>query len=106
MRGGGDVPTCTVSEGSRDGAAFLKPEGNKTLLLTDTGVYSRSVPMHRLLLPQLLGYLPFQSYATSTLPMGSLRAWGGGCLQALSFTCVEGVIVGWRVQEVGAGMSR
>ena len=32
MRGGGDVPTCTVSEGSRDGAAFLNPEGKKTLL--------------------------------------------------------------------------
>ena len=81
--GGGDVPTCTVSEGSRDGAAFLNPEGEKTLQLTDTGIYSQSVPMHRLLLPQLLGYLPFQSYATSTLPMGSLRAWGGECLRAL-----------------------
>jgi len=34
VRGGGDVPTCTVSEGSRDGAAFLNPEGKKTLLLT------------------------------------------------------------------------
>jgi len=83
LRGGGDVPTCTVSEGSRDGAAFLNPEGEKTLQLTDTGIYSQSVPMHRLLLPQLLGYLPFQSYATSTLPMGSLRAWGGECLRAL-----------------------
>ena len=58
-------------------------KGKKTLLLTDTGVYSRSVPMHRLLLPQLLGYLPFQSYATSTLPMGSLRVRGGECLRAL-----------------------
>jgi hypothetical protein len=72
-----------LSVRARDGAAFLNPEGKKMLLLTDTGVYSRSVPMHRLLLPQLLGYLPFQSYATSTLPMGSLRAWGGECLRAL-----------------------
>jgi len=83
LRGGGDVPTCTVSEGCRDGVAFLNPEGKKTLLLTYTGVYSRSVPMHWLLLPQLLGYLSFQSYATSTLPMGSLRAWGGECLRVL-----------------------
>jgi len=83
VRGGGDVPTSTVSESSRDGAAFLNPEGEKTLLLTNTGVYSQSVPMHRLLLPQLLGYLPFQSYATNTLPMGSLGAWGGECLRAL-----------------------
>jgi len=29
LRSGGDVPTCTVSEGSRDGAAFLNPEGEK-----------------------------------------------------------------------------
>jgi len=34
-RGGGDSPTCAVREGSRDGVAFLNPEGKKTLLLTD-----------------------------------------------------------------------
>jgi len=55
---------------------------------TSKEVQSRSVPMHRLLLPQLLGYLPFQSYATSTLPMGSLRAWEGECLRALFLSSV------------------
>jgi len=45
-RGGGDSPTCAVSEGSRDGAAFLNPEEKKTLLLTDTGVTSWSVRIY------------------------------------------------------------
>jgi len=39
--------------------------------------------MYHLQLPTLLGNMQFQGYATSTLPVGSLRACGGERLAAL-----------------------
>jgi len=39
--------------------------------------------MHHLLLQTLLGSMPFQDYATPTLPVGSLRVCGGERLAAL-----------------------
>ena len=75
-----------LSVRARDGAAFLNPEGKKMLLLTDTGVYSRSVPMHRLLLPQLLGYLSKLCYKHST--NGESEGMGRGVPSgALSLVC-------------------
>ena len=53
------------------------------LLLDDTGV-SQSVIVHApSATPTLLGSMQFQGHATSTLPVGSLRACGGERLAAL-----------------------
>ena len=85
LRSGGDVPTCTVSEGSRDGAAFLNPEGEKDAP-ADRYWGIQSVSAHApAATPTTAGLLAISKlyYTTSTLPMGSLRAWGGECLWAL-----------------------